>query len=98
MIKEFTLGSSKWSVTVVDSINKRETLGICCHPQTSIDIAMNYSGGVCSSESMEQTLYHEVVHAILLTMGEYELSDNEQFVQQFSVLMQQFEQTKKLNY
>jgi len=44
---------------------------------------------------VDQTLYHEVIHSILDTMGEYELSKNETFVQNFSVLLHQFVKTKK---
>lgn len=50
---------------------------------------------VISQDTLDQTFYHEVVHAILDTIGEHELSANEKFVQQFSVLLHQFETTKK---
>lgn len=40
--------------------------------------------GNCSSSVQRNTFYHELVHAILDTMGEYNLSRNEKFVCCFS--------------
>ena len=44
---------------------------------------------------VDQTIYHEVVHAILESMGEDALSGNDKFVQNFALLLHQFETTKK---
>jgi hypothetical protein len=44
---------------------------------------------------MEETIYHEVVHGILNTIDRHDLSEDENFVQNFAVLLHQFEKTKK---
>ena len=60
-------------------------LGNCCVAESKIEIA-----DVCdkdrnqSEESKRNTFYHELVHCILDTMGEGELSKNEKFVCVFS--------------
>jgi len=92
MIKEFTLGAVKWEVEIDNSrMDDARSYGLCV-PERS----MIYLQDEKRKEDMvDQTLYHEAIHAILDTMGEYELSANEKFVQNFSVLLHQFDKTKK---
>jgi len=96
MIKEFTLGAVKWSVEINnEKLDDKESYGICYYDESKIllqDETLNHKR---STTSIEQTMYHEVVHSILDTIGEHELSANEKFVQQFSLLLHQFEVTKK---
>lgn len=95
LIKSFSLGAIKWSVKE-DNIrmSNEECLGVSEQVLCSISIATEYKGIGRNKTSIEQTLYHEVVHAILDTLGESELSSNEKFVQSFSLLLHQFETTK----
>ena len=96
VIEKFTIGAVNWKVEVDNKRNDdREAYGYCNFDTSTITI-QDKSNGVNRDESaVQQTTYHEVVHAILDTMSEYELSKNEKFVQSFSLLLHQFEQTKK---
>jgi hypothetical protein len=95
MIKEFTLGATKWKVKEVDELISHTDLGECNIAITQITISKNWKGEKVSKECKETTVYHEALHAMLDTLGYYKLSHDEKFVQSLSVLMQQFEQTKK---
>jgi hypothetical protein len=92
MIKEFTLGGIKWTIKEDESrLDDLKLLGLCEFPKSLISI---YVKGI-DENLVEQTLYHEVVHAILESIGENELSSNDKFVQNFALLLHQFEITKK---
>jgi hypothetical protein len=92
MIKEFTLGGIKWTIKEDESkLDELNLLGLCEFPLSLISI---YHKGI-DKKLVEQTIYHEVVHAILESIGENELSANDKFVQNFALLLHQFEITKK---
>lgn len=92
MIKKFTLGAINWTVKVDNiKLDKLNLLGLCEFPKSKISI---YNKGI-DENLVEQTVYHEVVHAILESMGENKLSANDKFVQGFALLLHQFEITKK---
>lgn len=96
MIKEFYLGAVKWTVKVDDEkLTDRGAYGTSEYSLSEILIQAKSRGKQRESTSMDQVLYHEVLHSILNTLGEYELADNEKFVQQVSLLLHQFEITKK---
>ena len=92
MISKFKLGAVEWNVKVDnDRMDDLGLMGLCEFPKSLISMCDKFE----SKDAIEQTLYHEVVHAILTTMGYSELNNNEEFVQQFSVLLHQFEKTKE---
>lgn len=94
MIREFYLGAAKWEVEEVKEID-HTGLGLCSSIQTKISIAKNCRNLKVSQEAKEEALYHEVVHAMFETVGRIDLSHDEVLVQSLSVLMRQFEKTKK---
>lgn len=61
-----------------------DKLGTVCLAEGKLLVARNFSDKKQSDTSMQNTFVHEVVHAILDTMGENELSGNERFVSTFS--------------
>jgi len=92
MIEEFTIGGIKWTVKKDEArLNDLNLLGLCEFPKSLISI---YDNGI-DNNLVEQTIYHEVVHAILESIGENALSANDKFVQNFALLLHQFEITKK---
>lgn len=93
MIKKFSLGGKKYKVKIVNSIDDTG-LGRAYSYLNKIKISKNWNGMPIPKSSMEQTFYHELVHAILDEIGEKDLSGNETFVQSFSLLLHQFEKTK----
>lgn len=59
-------------------------LGTCCIAAAYIRLAKTFSGETQSESSLENTYVHEVVHAILDTMGRDDLSKDEVFVSTFA--------------
>ena len=96
MIKEFTLGAVKWTVEINDLRgDDRESYGTSIYDESKIIIQEKSLGRQRTQEAIEQTLYHEVMHGILDTLGKRDLSRDEEFVQTFSLLLHQFERTKQ---
>ena len=62
-------------------------LGTICVAEGVLRIADNFSNIKQCESSKINTFIHEVVHGVLDTMGESELSSNEKFVSTFSSLL-----------
>lgn len=62
-------------------------LGTICMAEGVLRIADNFSNLKQCESSKINTFIHEIVHGILDTMGESELSGNEKFVSTFSSLL-----------
>ena len=91
MIKKFQLGAVNWEVKVDnDRLDDLNLIGLC---ETSKSLISLHDG--INSELMEQTFYHELVHAILNSLSRQDLSNDEVLVQGIAVLLHQFESTKK---
>ena len=80
------IGGQDIEVCVVERIED-EKLGQICVAEGKMLIADNFSTNKQSDSSKANTFVHEVVHGILDTMGETELSQNEKFVLIFSSFM-----------
>lgn len=81
---EFTVGGQKMEVKIVDRCENNK-LGLCCVASGQIEIANIFNKDKpCSESGKINTFYHELVHSILDTMGEDDLSANEKFVCGFS--------------
>lgn len=64
-----------------------DILGDICIAEGVLRIADNFKNRKQCQSSKITTFIHEVVHGILDTMGEFELSGNEKFVSTFSSLL-----------
>lgn len=82
---KFTVGGQEITVKTVKKL-RGGVLGECCISDGRIDLALTSDDGYLSvsSSSMQNTLFHELVHCILDTMGDKELSANEKFVCSFA--------------
>lgn len=80
------IGGQDIEVCIVDHIEE-EKLGQICMAEGKLLIADNFSTRKQSESSKANTFIHEVVHGILDTMGENELSGNEKYVSTFSSFM-----------
>lgn len=80
------IGGQDIEVCVVERIED-EKLGQICVAEGKLLIADNFSTRKQSDTSKANTFVHEVVHGILDTIGETELSGNEKFVSTFSSFM-----------
>lgn len=95
MITGFTLGGVCWIVEVNNErLDDKECYGLCVYDERKIYMQDKSMGKLLINDAVEETLYHEVIHAILDTLGERELSSNEEFVKKFATLLYQFEKTK----
>lgn len=84
--KSFTVGGQEMDVLIVDTIPE-DKLSECTIWNGSIRIARVYKGIPQTQSSQCNTFFHELTHAVLDTMGEYELSQNERFVCTFASLL-----------
>lgn len=80
------IGGQDIDVCIVDRIED-EKLGQMCVAEGKLLIADNFSTRKQSDTSKVNTFVHEVVHGVLDTMGETELSGNEKFVSTFASFM-----------
>lgn len=67
-------------------------MGRTDYSATQITIAKNVDMSPASKSSMQGTFFHEVVHAMLEELGEYNLSGDERFVQSLSTMINQITQ------
>ena len=96
MIKKFQLGAVSFKVRKVsDNGSSNSRLGTSYSPLGMVEVHETYDGKPVPEDSQEQTLFHEVVHAIFDMVGRTELSQDEPLVQSFSLLMHQFFRTMK---
>ena len=73
-------------------------LGTICVAEGVLRIADNFNNLKQCESSKFATFIHEIVHGILDTMGEFELSENEKFVCTFSsLLIDPIEEIVKVN-
>jgi len=98
MIKSFELGPYTWNVKK-EVLLKDKNLGLCDYLTTTIKLSETYISDdneqvPVSKDTLKHTFYHELTHAILYSLG-HPLQDDEQFVDSFSMLLYQFEKTKK---
>ena len=66
---------------------ENDILGDICIAEGTLRIADNFKNSKQCQSSKITTFIHEVVHGILDTMGEFNLSENEKFVCTFSSLL-----------
>lgn len=94
--KTFTLGGSEYSVEFVHDTPLRENpVAQINLPTGKVYISTVYKGNKCSSDYMEASFYHELIHGILDTLGKHELSDDEGLVEGMANLLHQYNKTKK---
>jgi len=91
--KKFNILNHTVKVKMVDSIPNR--LGECHKDLCSVDIATHIDDDKLPDSIIEHTFFHEVVHIILDSMGEYKLSSNEKFVDVFAGMLHQVIKTSK---
>ncbi|MBO5854992.1 MAG: hypothetical protein J6Q61_09680 [Bacteroidales bacterium] len=77
------VGGQDLNIVFQNTING-DKMGECCLWNGTIRISEIYKGEKQTDSSKFNTFFHELTHAILDTMGEYELSCNERFVCSFS--------------
>ena len=91
------IGGQDINISIKDRL-VNEKLGIICLASGELDIAETFYDYKQCESSKVNTFIHEVVHGVLDTMGEKELSSNEKFVSTFaSLLVDVIEEIVKVN-
>lgn len=80
--KSFTVGGQDIEVLIQYTIDG-DKMGEACLWNGIIKISEIYKGYKQTDSSKFNTFHHELIHLILDTMGEFELSSNERFVNTF---------------
>jgi Zn-dependent peptidase ImmA (M78 family) len=88
--KSFTLGAIPYKVTIVNHIDKGESLGV-----TDADNGVIMVMRDLPRFRKEQTFCHELVHALLDTAGRSDLGSDETLVDVLGTLLHQYLQTNK---
>ena len=79
---KYTVGGQDVTVEYVESDG--EDYGNYTHCMGRLRICKKAGDTLQSDTSKLNTFFHELTHSILRTMGEYELNDNEKFVNCFA--------------
>jgi hypothetical protein len=88
--KSFQLfGSTVNVITANDIMNELENYGDSHYSTLTIRLATSNGVKQLPVDRVEDTFYHELVHMILDSMKEGELSSNEKFVDTFGKLLRQ---------
>ena len=96
--KSFNLFASRINVNFDnEKLSDGNMLGNCSFTDLSITLCDEYKGESLSESVVIDTFYHEKVHTILDSMGESKLSANEKFVEVFSRLLRQSDESAKFH-
>ena len=93
--KELYIAGQKITIEVDDTLSYENELAATSNSDNKIKVCETYKGDLLPDDQIEQSLWHEIVHQILYKMNEFELSNNETFVQTFSLLLHQAIKTLK---
>ena len=64
-------------------------MGICQSNRNKILLLSKLEGEDMPKDEVEQTFFHELIHAVLFTMGKDKLNNDEKFVDVFAGLLHQ---------
>lgn len=91
--KTFQLGAVTWTIKEDNArLDDLGLLGLCDYSKSLISL---YNDEHTNDDAVEQTLYHEALHAMLNALGRHDLSEDEVLVQSLSLLIHQFVKTLK---
>lgn len=85
------IGSTKYDISTTKSVYQEE-LGLC-----DMDEAVILINNKHSVQTNKQTLWHEIVHAIMHEMAEDELCNDEAFVDRLGKMLYGFYEDNKLD-
>ena len=95
--KSFKLFGTTVHVVFDDErMNNESIVGESDFAKSLISLTESYKGDLLTEDVIADTYYHEKVHMILDSMKEHELSKNEKFVEVFSKLLRQSDETAEL--
>jgi len=84
--RKIKVGDRWYSVEVVEAMEDKYAMGEVVFDKALINLKRkNTIGKPYKQAEMRETFWHELVHAILVDMGEYKLNSKEAFVEQFAI-------------
>ena len=81
--KKITVGESKYKIALHEQLIDGDALGAINFGRKEIALATHTMGKRIPKEEINNSFWHEMVHAILFDMG-HDLCDNERFVRAFA--------------
>lgn len=92
--KRFKLFATTWNIVWDNKrMNDKSIYGGSNYSKSEITLSTTHGVEELSEGKIMDTFYHEKVHAILNSMQEDELSNNERFVDVFAKLLRQSDET-----
>ena len=83
--KKVQVGDKWYSVDVVESMQRKSEIGRVYYDTRRIEVARRTQRGIpFKLAALEETFWHELTHAILHDMGEHQLNNRENFVEEFA--------------
>jgi hypothetical protein len=84
--RKIKVGLKWYSVEIVEALLDKGEMGKVIYPEQKIKIGAknNRTGRPYGEAQMKETFWHELVHAILVDMGEFKLNKREDFVEEFA--------------
>jgi hypothetical protein len=83
--KKVKVGEKWYSVEVVEAMRNRGEMGRVYYDERRIELGKRTHHGIpLRLSALQETFWHELVHALLYEMGEHKLNDRELFVEEFS--------------
>lgn len=84
--RSIRVGKKRYSIDVVETMLNKGEMARVYPAERRMQIAQrsNISGKKFKREQIVDSFWHEMVHAILADMGEFELNRNEKFVTAFA--------------
>jgi len=94
--KRFKLFSTTYTIVWDNKrMNDRREYGLCDYSKSEITLSTTIGTEGLSEDKILDTYYHERTHAILDMMNERDLSSNEKFVDVFSKLLRQADESSE---
>jgi hypothetical protein len=94
--ERFSLNGKKIKVTIDDDyLSENKLLGEADFTEKEIILCNTYKGSKISKCEKEKIYFHELVHMILDSMARHNLKYNEDFVDEFSARLYEYEKTKQ---
>jgi predicted SprT family Zn-dependent metalloprotease len=97
--KKIKVGDKWYSVEVVEAMVEKGFMGKVYYPEQKIKIGLSstQTGKKYKTTDVQDTFWHELVHAILYDMGYDTLNRNEEFVHGFAKRLTKAIETAKFN-
>lgn len=78
--RKIRVGDKWYSIEIVEAMQEHGMLGEVNYPQQKIKIGTKLKNRKVAKDEVQDTFWHELIHAILYDMGRYKLTKDEAFV------------------